>query len=508
MNNKNYPRQQPSGGYQRHSGEQRYSSDQTYHSGEQRYYGDQQRYKKKYNNYRRERPREMISQEECSVQYDYARKVMDDPLMTRFENIVISREALDKKNERFDGIFDEYEKELKDKNMLKEEYTNQILSLKRGIYSYGFSEPTAIQSVMIPQIIRGKDCLAQSQSGTGKTGAFVISALARVDENNKTPQVIILSPTHELAQQTYLVASTIAKKTNIKCSFTAGGTDRIHNLQELGTKNREFENKKVQVAQMVIATPGRLIDIMKEEPELFSNVKLLIVDECDALLVGEFKKDMRFIIDVLDQQTKDMQICLFSATLDQNKVDIANKILQTPVMVLIMKEHTTLECITQRIVKLDNDDQKYDTLLELLKLMPVEQFLVYVNTISRAEEVAEKLTQENIDSVYLNGDQLKSKRAEILRDFKSGKVKCLITTDVLARGIDIPQLSFVLNYDMPPQHNIPCYIHRIGRSGRNGKKGLAINFISSQDEYNFINMIQLTFNCEIIELESDFSIYQ
>jgi len=453
---------------------------------------------RRYKRYNNENKNRINNYEEYSEQYDYARKLENDPAMTRVENIVVSKEVVDKKRDKFDLIFQDYIDELKEKNALTDEIENRLLALRRGIYSYGFDKPTPIQSLMIPQIIRGKDCLSQSQSGTGKTGAFVISMLALIDEQLHKPQVIILSPTHELANQTLVVAKEIGKKMNIRYSFTAGGTDRQQNVEELASSCG---------AQIVVATPGRLIDMMKHDPELFYYVKLLVIDEFDALLNGEFKKDIQFIIKMLDNNVlNDIQICLFSATLDQQKVDIANKILTDPVKVLILKEHITLECIEQRYVEIDNDSDKFSCLIDLLAHMPVEQFLVYVNTISKAEELQEKLALEGIESVHINGDQLKSKRAEIVRDFRMGKAKCLISTDVLSRGIDIPQLTFVLNYDIPPLDNVACYIHRIGRSGRNGKKGLAINFVT-RDEYNILNMIQLTFNCQIKELESDFSIF-
>ena len=444
-------------------------------------------------NYDRNSDREYNQAEDlkqCSDQYDYARNIVDDTLV-QLDNIFISKDIVDDKKDRFEAM------DLKE-NLLK------------GIYAYGFDEPSVIQTYMIPQIIKKRDCLAQSKSGTGKTGAFTISALQLIDETQNVPQAIILSPTFELAQQTFNVATELSKKMDIRISFTAGGTERQRNLQELGSKNPEYFMKGMKVAQLVIATPGRLLDIMDQEPEIFANIKLFIVDECDALLTGEFKKDMKNILYTLDKAVKPevpMQVCLFSATLDQEKVEIANKILNNAVKVLIIKEHMTLDQIEQTYIIVNDDDEKFEYLLDFLARMPVEQFLVYVNSKRKAEWLQDKLLEKDIDAMCINGDQQKSVRSDIVKKFRSGNAKCLISTDILSRGIDIQQLSFVLNFDIPNRDNIPSYLHRIGRSGRHLRRGLAINLVNDNEYHNILNRIQLTFNCKIRPLESDYSNY-
>jgi len=377
--------------------------------------------------------------------------------------------------------------------------------LLRGIYAYGFETPARIQSLAIPQIISGREILAQSQSGTGKTGAFVISALQLIDENLKCPQAIILSPTCELAQQTYIVARSIGSfMKDINFSFTVGGADRTNNIKELGgvggIGSKGSDDSGASGAQIIVATPGRLKDLLVSNSNLFDHIKLLVIDECDELLNGTFKDELKIIIKGLPV---DMQICLFSATLNTEVVALADVILDNPIKILIKKEKITLEGIKQTYIDINHSDDKIDVLMDMLASLPIQQFIVYVNSKKSVDWLKDQLEKENYAVMTINSSNTKFERADIIRDFKKGNAKCLISTDLLARGIDIQQLSLVINYDLPRADNIQAYIHRIGRSGRFGKKGLAINLVTKYDK-DIQNLISLTFKCPILPLKDDF----
>lgn len=422
-------------------------------------------------------------QEHYNQKYDYT--TMAEELLEK-DDIVCSPEVFEMECETFDDIGGD--------EGLKEK-------LLQGIYAYGFENPARIQSLAIPQIISGREVLAQSQSGTGKTGAFVISALQIINEEIKAPQVIILSPTCELAQQTYVVARSIGSyMKDINFSYSVGGADRFNNIKELGGVTGSKKMDETQIAQFIVATPGRLKDLLSHNPELFDNIKLLIIDECDELLRGTFKEELKTIIKALPT---DIKISLFSATLNVDVVKLTDALLDNPVKILIKKEKITLKGIKQTYVKINHQDDKIEFLKDMLKTLPIQQFIVYVNSKKNAEKLKEYLEKENYAVMTINSSNSKIERAEIIRNFKKGGAKCLISTDLLARGIDIQQLSLVINYDLPRADNIQAYIHRIGRSGRFGKKGLSINLITDYDK-DIQNLIAVTFKCQILPLKADF----
>lgn len=427
------------------------------------------------------RDRPQINLEEYQTKFNYANLAKE--LMEK-DDIKCSEEVLTDACEEFDGFGGE--------EGLKED-------LLRGVYAYGYEHPSKIQSYAIPQIIKGREILAQSQSGTGKTGAFIISTLQRIDENLNAPQAIILSPTCELAQQTFIVGKSIAQfLPTVQFSFTVGGSDRNNNIKELGgtIQGKTEEN----VAQIIVATPGRLIDLLEEFPYLFEKIKLLIIDECDELLSGSFKKEIKKIIEGLSSE---IQICLFSATLTDEVVNLATNLLSNPIKILIKKEKMTLDGIKQTYIDIHRPEDKLDVLIEMLKTLPIQQFIVYVNSKRNIEMLKEFLEGEGYNVLTINSSMPKYQRADIIRQFKNGGVKCLISTDLLSRGIDIQTLSLVINYDLPRYDNIQSYIHRIGRTGRFGRNGLSINLVSRYDK-DIQNLISLTFKCPIEPLKKDF----
>ena len=425
-----------------------------------------------------DRPQKSLHENEQKFNYTtLATELLDK------DDIMCSEEVITDSCDKFENMGGE--------NGLKED-------LLLGIVALGYLEPSRIQSFAIPQMIKRRDVLAQSQSGTGKTGAFLISALEIIDPNLNAPQAIILSPTSELASQTLVVGKSLAIRMNeIKFSYTVGGTDQVNNIRELGGVYQGKTDDKA--AQIIVATPGRLIHIMKEHPQLFEHIKLLIVDECDELLTGSFKEEIKKI---LERLAENVQICLFSATLNSDVIALSNHILNNPVQILIKKEKMTLDGIKQTYVKVQNQDDKLKVLIEMLQTIQIPQFIVYVNTKKNAETLKVFL-EKDYSVLTINSGMSKYDRADIIRKFKLGGYKCLISTDLLSRGIDIQQLSLVINYDLPRSDNIECYIHRIGRTGRYGKAGLSINLVTKYEE-DTQNIISLTFKCPIQPLKKDF----
>lgn len=366
--------------------------------------------------------------------------------------------------------------------------------LMRGIINFGFEFPSKIQSYAIPAITAGHDIIAQAQSGSGKTGAFMISLLQKIKSQKKGsqkkgPRAIVLSNTVDLAWQTFLVGTAIAEfMKDVKFALTVGGTDIERNISE------------IRNAQGVIGTPGRVLHIMKDHIYLFADVEVVIIDECDEMLLGNLSEDVQAILTLLEEQ--EYQLCLFSATLTNKTMDAANCILVDPVKILIKKEKITLDGIKQKYIKVDSENQKIGVIMDMLQACPIEKFIVYVNSIRNLDRIKQSLEAQEIKVLAINSQMQKPERAQVLREFKQGDVKCLISTDLLSRGIDIQQLSLVVNYELPRPDKISNYIHRIGRTGRYGKEGWAINIVTSQ-EISTINSITATFRCRIEPLTSD-----
>lgn len=425
-----------------------------------------------------DRPQKSL--EDNEIKFNYAKLATE---LLDNDDIMCSKEVITDASDKFE-------------NMGGDEGLKEDLLL--GIVALGYLEPSRIQSYVIPQMIKRKDILAQSQSGTGKTGAFLISALEIIDSDLDAPQAIILSPTTELASQTLVVGKSLAiRMPDIKFSYTVGGTDQINNIRELGGIYQGKKDDKS--AQIIIATPGRLFHIMNEYPHLFEHIKLLVVDECDELLSGSFKEEIKKI---LERLSDNIQICLFSATLNNDVIALSNHILNEPVQILIKKEKMTLDGIKQTYVEVQNQEDKLKVLIEMLQTIQVPQFIVYVNT-KRNAEILKEFLEKEYDVLIINSGMKKFDRADIIRKFKHEGYKCLISTDLLSRGIDIQQLSLVINYDLPPANKIECYIHRIGRTGRYGKAGLSINLVNKYEKA-ILNIISLTFKCQIKPLDENF----
>lgn len=332
--------------------------------------------------------------------------------------------------------------------------------LLRGIYGYGFEAPSLIQSKAIPLVGTGKDLIAQSQSGTGKTGAFTISTLQKVDESVNTTQCIILAHTRELAQQIHGVSSALSTHTKIVNHLCIGGMD--------STTFYDFAKPGI-----VIGTPGRVIDLVKRKRLPLDNIKLFVLDEADEMLSPSFQEQIKELIQDLPL---DCQICLFSATMTPEMIDLTERFMDNPIKLLIENENLTLDGIKQFYVNVVNDQWKFETFCDLYNMISINQTIVYVNSIKRGINLKNELEKKLFTVSLLHSNMTPLERSDIMKEFRSGKTRILLSTDLLSRGIDIQQISVVVNYDIPK--NMANYLHRIGRSGRFGRKGVAINLVS------------------------------
>lgn len=360
-------------------------------------------------------------------------------------------------------------------------------NLLRGIYAYGFEYPSNIQKKAIKPVIDNNDIVAQSQSGTGKTGTFIISSLQKVDPEEKSTQVLILSPTRELASQSYEVAKKISSYTKITISLIVGGKSIGNDFSKLD-----------KGSQIIIGTPGRVFDMLKRYVLRSDKIKLLVIDEADEMLSSGFKEQ---VYDILQYIPQTSNIGLFSATISQDILDITNRIMKKPLRILVKNDDLTLEGIRQFYVFVNNEHVKYEVLKELYSSISISQTIIYCNSKRKATFLAEKLSEEGFTISCIHSDMVQNDRDKVVKSFRNGSTRILIATDIIARGIDVQQVSVVINYDIPKYRE--TYIHRIGRSGRYGKRGCGINFVNS-DELTSMREIEKFYNTQIVELPANF----
>lgn len=355
-------------------------------------------------------------------------------------------------------------------------------NILRGIFSHGFETPSYIQQKAIVQIQSKKDLIGQSQSGTGKTGAFTIGILNLLNEMVKGVQALILSPTRELSEQIYSVFVSISKYTKLKISLSVGGT----------------VTEKLDDTNILIGTPGRVLDLLKNQKFNLRNCSVFTLDEADEMLSKGFKEQ---IYEIFQYVPNDIQVLLFSATMPPEIFEITKKFMRNPLNILVKNEELTLEGIRQYYVYVEEENWKFDTLSDLYKMFEITQGVIFCNSKQKVENLTQRLLEQKFMVSGIHSDV--SNRQAIMNDFKYGKTRILITTDLLARGIDVQHISLVINYDIPRSKEI--YIHRIGRSGRFGRKGIAINFVSKQ-EAPLLKEIEKYYSTEINELPSDIKI--
>lgn len=337
--------------------------------------------------------------------------------------------------------------------------------LLRGIFAYGFEAPSAIQSRAIMQIISGRDTIAQAQSGTGKTATFTIGMLEALDTKNRELQAIVLSPTRELAVQIQSVIKSLGSYMNIQCHACIGGTNVGNDIKQLSKGQN-----------IVSGTPGRVLDMIKRRNLNTRHVKMLILDEADELMNKGFQQQ---IYDIYRQLPSGTQVVVVSATLPRDVLEVTNKFTTDPVKILVKRDELTLEGIKQYFIAVEKEEWKFDTLCDLYDSLTIMQSVIFCNTKKKVDWLTDKMKGANFTVVAMHGDMKQDERDSIMNDFRLGNSRVLISTDVWARGIDVQQVSLVVNYDLPLDRE--NYIHRIGRSGRFGRRGVAINFVTDED---------------------------
>jgi translation initiation factor 4A len=341
----------------------------------------------------------------------------------------------------------------------------------RGVYGLGFQKPSAIQQRGIVPIKNGHDILAQAQSGTGKTGTFIIGASTRIDPTLKKVQVLVLAPVRELAQQIEHVARDITKYMNGKNGLSVYSATG-------GTPLRDDVRAIEKGCQILIGTPGRIFDLMNRNVLSRAAVRVLILDEADQMLEDRFKDQIMCILEKGFPTTT--QVALFSATMDDDVLEVAGKLLRKPVRILVDKAEVPLDGIKQLYVELEKEEWKFEVLCDLYQQLNISQALVYCNKRQRADWLADKMRQNGFPLSVIHGEMPVEERKARMAEFRSGAVRVMISTDMLARGIDVQQVSLVINYELPVKRE--DYIHRIGRAGRFGRKGVTINLIAPEDK--------------------------
>lgn len=335
---------------------------------------------------------------------------------------------------------------------------------EKNLEACGYKAPTSIQEKVIPLIFAGKDIIGQSQTGTGKTAAFIIPALEKLTAISK-PQVLVLAPTRELALQVSEETKKLSQHTNLRTLAIYGGDDIEKQLRKL----REG-------VDIIVGTPGRIADHFKRKSLQVSGLKILILDEADEMINKGFLEEIEKIIKQLPQER---QTLLFSATISPQIEDFSQKYLKSPVRVVAEKKTLQEGIIEQYYLKIPSF-QKGHVLANFLHFNKPDLTIIFTNTKKKVDELKEILTREKFLVSHIHGDLSQVQRTRIFNQFRSKKIPLLIATDVAARGLDISGISYVINYDFPQTSEY--YTHRIGRTGRAGASGKAITFISSQKE--------------------------
>jgi superfamily II DNA/RNA helicase len=363
-------------------------------------------------------------------------------------------------------------------------------NIMRGIFAYGFEKPSVIQQQSIKPIIMGKDILAQAQSGTGKTACFSIGALSQIKVTDNFTQVLILSPTRELTLQTANVIKNIG-------SFIEGL--RVQTLFGGSSIDESSDTLKKMPPHIICGCTGRVYDMMRRDKITSRKIKLVILDEADEMLSSGFKEQVYNIFQYFNNK---IQVALFSATLPDNIQLLSSKFMRDPVKICIKSDKLTLDGISQYYVGVDDDRQKYYVLKDIFSSVHISSTIIYCNSVKRVVELYEAMKEDGFPVCCIHSNMEKVDRDKSFADFRTGAYRILISSNVTARGIDVQQVSTVINFDLPKC--IHTYLHRIGRSGRWGRKGIGINFVTRRDMYK-LREIKEHYICRIDELPSDLS---
>ena len=349
-------------------------------------------------------------------------------------------------------------------------------ALLNAIEQKGYEKPSPIQEKCIPVVLEGRDVLASAQTGTGKTAGFALPLLqilaAKPQKHNRPVRALILTPTRELAAQVLEDVNDFGRSVNLRSAVIFGGVSQVPQVKSLR-----------QGVDILVATPGRLLDLVDQRLLSLSNVEVLVLDEADRMLDMGFLRDIKRVIALLPVQRQNL---LFSATFSKEIRKLAESFLRNPVSVSATPANTTVEKIVQRTIRVDKA-RKTALTIKLISEGNWQQVLVFTRTKHGANRLAEKLDRAKISSAAIHGNKTQNARTKALAGFKSGSIRVLVATDIAARGLDIPLLPHVINYELP---NIPeDYVHRIGRTGRAGASGEAISLVGG-DEVDYVKGIE------------------
>lgn len=339
-------------------------------------------------------------------------------------------------------------------------------SILKVLDSIGYEKPSPIQQQCITYLLDGKDVIGQAQTGTGKTAAFALPLLDKIDLNLNAPQLLILAPTRELAIQVSEAVQTYAR-----------GMKGFHVLPIYGGQSYDVQLRPLKRGvHAVVGTPGRVMDHIKRGTLKLDNLRSFVLDEADEMLKMGFIDDIKWVMERIPEQR---QIALFSATMPTVIKKVAEKFLTDPQIVKVKNKTETASTITQKYMMVSNMAQKLDALTRILEVITFDAMIVFVRTKTMTVELEEKLSARGFSASAINGDIAQNQRERIINDYKKGKIDILIATDVAARGLDVGRISHVLNYDIP--QDAETYVHRIGRTGRAGREGEAILFVSNRE---------------------------
>ena len=390
-----------------------------------------------------------------------------------------------------------------------DEFTSMNLKQEvlHGISSYGFEKPSGIQRQAILPIKHGRNVLAQAQSGTGKTAAFTIGMLEVLDSAVKGVQALVLAPTRELALQTEAVIRELASKTVFVPHACIGGTRMAEDLNAIRDG-----------AQILIGTPGRMLGLIDPSAQSFgrrrdnepaepqrprgkgislNKLRIMIIDEADEMLSIGFQKT---VSNIFRKTPSEAQVVLVSATLSKDVEDLADEMMQNPVKILVKPEELTLDGITQTMLCVKPEERE-DFLVSLLQKMRAQLVIIYCDRVDECERITQQLKEVGFPCAAMHGKLEQNERTKIMKEFRLGNVRYIVTTNLMARGIDVQSLGIVINLNLPEDK--ASYLHRVGRAGRFGKKGLAINFITTEEDQQILKEIEglYAFTCNQLTAE-------
>ncbi|KIL67551.1 hypothetical protein M378DRAFT_191576 [Amanita muscaria Koide BX008] len=373
--------------------------------------------------------------------------------------------------------------------------------LLKGIYDMGFSKPSKIQERALPLLLANPptNMVGQSQSGTGKTAAFVLTMLSRVDFSSNKPQALCLAPSRELARQIMSVVVAMGKFTSVQTEYAIKD-----NLPRNATK---------VTAQIIVGTPGTMLDLIRRKVIDVSEVKVFVLDEADNMLDQDGLSDQTLRVKNMLPRNQPVQIILFSATFPDHVRSYADKFAPKANKIELQKTELSVDAIRQFYMDCKNEEHKYDILVSLYQLLTIGQSIIFTRYRHVADKIAARMTTEGHKVASLHGAKDAAERDEIIDNFREGRDKVLITTNVVARGIDILQVNMVVNYDLPLMNerdksmddrpDIETYIHRIGRTGRFGRKGISINFVHDKKTWLQMEQIEMALGKRIIRIETN-----